>query len=218
MKTKIHLVPPGTRMNLDEYEALKAKKDKTDQDYCTLQWFEESYFNKYGINLAARSSTHSAGYFYACTDKFRTNQLPKLMDEYADYIESPAAVQAIYAKVNKLAYRKGDLVTADGWPHRNHTVIVNGIDFEFHTGIALNYSCAECIFNTIDSVLHDSMDAENYTLEEFLEEFGYVGQGSSGETALKGIGIYRATKEQRKKALQIWSADEIETYCTNVNL
>ena len=202
MKTKIHLVPPGTRMDLDEYNALKAKKDKTDRDYCTLQWFEESYFNK-SANLAS---------------EFRTNQLPKLMDEYADYIESPAAVQAIYAKVNKLAYRKGDLVTTDGWPHRNHTVIVNGIDFEFHTGTALNYSCAECIFNTIDSVLHDSMDAENYTLEEFLEMFGYVGQGSSGETALKGIGIYRATKEQRKKALQIWSADEIETYCTNVNL
>ena len=140
------------------------------------------------------------------------------MDEYADYIESPAAVQAIYAKVNKLDYRKGDLVTTDDWPHRNHTVIVNGIDFEFHTGIALNYSCAECIFNTIDSVLHDSMDAENYTLEEFLEEFGYVGQGSSGETALKGIGAYRAMKEERRKALQIWSADEIETYCTNVNL
>lgn len=62
------------------------------------------------------------------------------------------------------------------------------------------------------------MDAENYTLEEFLEEFGYVGQGSSGETALKGIGIYRSMKEERKKALQIWSADKIETYCTNVNL
>ena len=202
MKTQTHLVPPGTRMDLDEYKVLKAKKNKTDQDYCILRWFEESYFNK-SANLAA---------------EFRTNQLPKLMDEYADYIESPAAVQAIYAKVNKLGYRKGDLVTTDGWPHRNHTVIVNGIDFEFHTGIALNYSCAECIFNTIDSVLHDSMDAENYTLEEFLEMFGYVGQGSSGETALKGIGIYRAIKEQRKKALQIWSADEIETYCTNVNL
>lgn len=197
-----HLVPPGTRMSLAQYEALKAKKDKTDQDYCILQWFEESYFNK-SADLAA---------------KFRTNQLPKFMDGYADYIESPAAVQAIYAKVDKLDYRKGDLVTTDGWPHRNHTVIVNGIDFEFHTGTALNYSCAECIFNTIDSVLHDSMDAENYTLEEFLEMFGYVGQGSSGESALKGIGIYRATKEQRKKALQIWSADEIETYCTNVNL
>lgn len=197
-----HLVPPGTRMDLDEYEALKAKKNKTDQDYCILQWFEESYFNK-SANLAA---------------EFRTNQLPKLMDEYADYIESPAAVQAIYAKVNKLAYRKGDLVTADDWPHRNHTVIVNGIDFEFHTGTGLDYSRAKCIFNTIDSVLHDSMDAENYTLEEFLEEFGYVGYVGSGESALKGIGIYRATKEQRKKALQIWSADEIENYCTNVNL
>lgn len=218
MKTQTNLVPPGTRMDLDEYKALKAKKDKTDRDYCTLQWFEESYFNKYGINLAARSSTHSARYFYACTDKFRTNQLPKLMDEYADYIESPAAVQAIYAKVNKLGYRKGDLVTTGSWPHRDHTVTVNGIDFEFHTGIDLNYSCAECIFNTIDSVLHDSMDAENYTLEEFLEEFGYVGYVGTGETALKGIGAYRAMKEERKKALQIWSADEIETYCTNVNL
>nr|DAT81602.1 MAG TPA: hypothetical protein [Caudoviricetes sp.] len=197
-----HLVPPGTRMSLGEYEALKAKKYKTDQDYYAMQWFEESYFNK-SANLAA---------------EFKTNQLPKLMDEYASYIESPAAIQAIYAKVNKLAYRKGDLVTADGWPHRNHTVTVNGIDFEFHTGTALNYSRAECIFNTIDSVLHDSMDAENYTLEKFLEEFGYVGQGSSGESALKGIGIYRATKEQRKKALQIWSADEIEIYCKNVNL
>ena len=213
-----HLVPPGTRMDLDEYKALKAKKNKTDQDYCTLQWFEESYFNKYGINLADCSSTYSARYFHVCTAKFKTNQLPKLMDEYADYIESPAAVQAIYAKVDKLAYHKGDLVTTDDWPHRNHTVIVNGIDFEFHTGIALNYSCAKCIFNTIDSVLHDSMDAENYTLEEFPEEFGYVGQGSSGESALKGIANYRAMKEERRKALQIWSADEIETYCTNVNL
>ena len=197
-----HLVPPGTRMSLGEYEALKVKKYKTDQDYCALQWFEESYFNK-SANLAA---------------EFKMSQLPKLMDEYANYIESPAAVQAIYAKVNKLGYRKGDLITTDGWPHRNHTVTVNGFDFEFHTGTALNYSRAECIFNTIDSVLHDSMDAENYTLEEFLEEFGYVGYVGTGETALKGIGAYRAMKEERKKALQIWSADEIETYCTNVNL
>lgn len=202
MKTRTNLVPPGTRMSLGEYEALKAKKDKTDQDYCALQWFEESYFNK-SANLAA---------------EFRTNQLPKLMDEYADYIESPAAVQAIYAKVNKLDYRKGDLVTTGSWPHRDHTVTVNGIDFEFHTGTALNYSRAECIFNTIDSVLHDSMDAENYTLEEFLEEFGYVGYVGTGETALKGIGTYRAMKEERKKALQIWSENEIEIYCKNVNL
>ena len=202
MKTQTNLVPPGTRMSLDEYEALKAKKYKTDQDYYALQWFEESYFNK-SANLAA---------------EFKTSQLPKLMDEYADYIESPTAVQAIYAKVNKLGYRKGDLVTTGSWPHRDHTVTVNGFDFEFHTGTALNYSRAECIFNTIDSVLCDSMDAENYTLEEFLEEFGYVGYVGTGETALKGIGAYRAMKEERKKALQIWSADEIETYCTNVNL
>lgn len=187
MKTQTSLVPPGTRMSLGEYEALKAKKYKTDQDYCALQWFEESYFNK-SANLAA---------------EFKMSQLPKLMDEYADYIESPAAVQAIYAKVNKLGYRKGDLVTTGSWPHRDHTVTVNGFDFEFHTGTALNYSRAECIFNTIDSVLHDSMDAENYTLEEFLEEFGYVGYVGTGETALKGIGAYHAMKEERKKALQI---------------
>lgn len=37
MKTQTNLVPPGTRMNLDEYEALLAKANKTDQDYCTLQ-------------------------------------------------------------------------------------------------------------------------------------------------------------------------------------
>lgn len=59
------------------------------------------------------------------------------------------------------------------------------------------------------------MDAENYTLEEFLEEFGYVG---TGETALKGIGAYHAMKEERKKALQIWKQDEIADYCANVNL
>lgn len=202
MKTQTNLVPPGTRMNLDEYKALLAKANKTDQDYCTLQWFEESYFNE-SANLAS---------------EFKTRHLRRLMNKYADYIESPAAVKAIYAKVNKLCYRKGDLVTADSWPHRDHTVTVNGFDFEFHTGTALNYSRAECIFNTIDSVLHDCMDAENYTLEEFLEEFGYVGYVGSGETALKGIGVYRAMKEERRKALQIWSADEIETYCTNVNL
>jgi len=202
MKTQTHLVPPGTRMNLDEYKALLAKKNKTDQDYCTLQWFEESYFNE-SANLAS---------------EFKTRHLRKLMNKYADYIESPAAVKAIYAKVNKLCYRKGDLITTDSWPHRDHTVTVNGFDFEFHTGIVLNYGRAECIFNTVDSVLHDCMDAENYTLEEFLEEFGYVGYVGSGETALKGIGVYRAMKEERKKALQIWSADEIETYCTNVNL
>ena len=202
MKTQTNFVPPGTRMSLGEYEALKAKKYKTDQDYYALQLFEESYFNK-SANLAA---------------EFKMSQLPKLMDEYADYIESPASVQAIYAKVNKLGYRKGDLVTTGSWPHRDHTVTVNGFDFEFHTGTALNYSRAECIFNTIDSVLHDSMDAENYTLEEFLEEFGYVGYVGTGETALKGIGAYRAMKEERKKALQIWSADEIEIYCKNVNL
>lgn len=202
MKTQTSLMPPGTRMSLDEYKALRDKANKTDQDYCTLQWFEEFYFNK-SAKLAS---------------EFKTSHLRRLMNKYADYIESPAAIRAVYAKVKKLGYRKGDLVTADSWPHRSHTVTVNGFDFEFHTGIALNYSRSECIFNTIDSVLHDSMDAENYTLEEFLEMFGYVGQGSSGESALKGIGVYRAMKEERKKALQIWSADEIETYCTNVNL
>lgn len=62
------------------------------------------------------------------------------------------------------------------------------------------------------------MNAENYTLEEFLEEFGYVGYVGTGETALKGIGAYRAMKEERKKALQIWKQDEIADYCANVNL
>ncbi len=37
MKTQTNLMPPGTCMNLDEYKALLAKANKTDQDYCTLQ-------------------------------------------------------------------------------------------------------------------------------------------------------------------------------------
>lgn len=191
-----------SKMTVADYDAIKAKKNKTDQDYMLLNFFEEKFYDKSG-QLA---------------DEFRSTQLPKLLNEYADYIENTAAVNAIYFKVNKLNYRKGDIVTTDGWPHRNHTVTVNGIDFEFHTGTALNYSRAQVIFHTIDSVLHDCMDAENYTLEEFLEEFGYVGQGSTGESALKGIGIYRAMKEERRKALKIWTADEIEAYCNSVNL
>ena len=189
-------------MTVADYDAIKAKKNKTDQDYMLINFFEEKFYDKSG-QLA---------------DEFRSTQLPKLLNEYADYIENTAAVNAIYFKVNKLNYRKGDIVTTDGWPHRNHTVTVNGIDFEFHTGTALNYSRAQVIFHTIASVLYDCMDAENYTLEEFLEEFGYVGQGSTGESALKGIGIYRAMKEERRKALKIWTADEIEAYCNSVNL
>ena len=190
------------KMTVADYDAIKAKKNKTDQDYMLLNFFEEKFYDKSG-QLA---------------DEFRSTQLPKLLNEYADYIENTAAVNTIYFKVNKLNYRKGDIVTTDGWPHRNHTVTVNGIDFEFHTGTALNYSRAQVIFHTIASVLHDCMDAENYTLEEFLEEFGYVGQGGTGESALKGIGIYRAMKEERRKALKIWTADEIEAYCNSVNL
>lgn len=197
-----HLVKPGTRMTVAEYETLKAKPDKTDHDYILLNWFEEEFYNKSG-QLAA---------------DFKATQLSKLLKQHEDCIESPAAVRAIYAKVDKLDYHKGDLVTAGGWPHRNHTVTVNGIDFEYHTGTALNYSRAEVIFNTIDCVLHDCMDAENYTLQEFLEEFGYVGQGSTGESALSGIDIYRAMKEERRKALHVWNEDEIENYCNNVNL
>lgn len=187
------------KMTITDYETLKAKKNKTDQDYMRINFFEEKFYNKSG-ELA---------------NEFCSSQLPKLLDEYADYIESPDAVRAIYARVDKLAYNKGELVTTDKWPHRNHTVTVNGIDFEFHTGIALNYSSAECIFNTIDSVLHESEDAENYTLEEFLEEFCYL---DSGESALRGINAYRAIKENRRKALQIWKQDEIADYCANVNL
>ncbi len=187
------------KMTITDYETLKAKKNKTDQDYMRLNFFEEKFYNKSG-KLA---------------DEFRSSQLPKLLDEYADYIESPDVVRAIYAKVNKLAYHKGELVTTDKWPHRNHTVTVNGIDFEFHTGIALDYSKAECIFNTIDSVLHECVDAENYTLEEFLEEFCYL---DSGESALRGINAYRAIKENSRNALQIWKHYEIINYCANVNL
>lgn len=187
------------KMTITDYETLKAKKNKTDQDYMRINFFEEKFYNKSG-KLA---------------NEFCSSQLPKLLDEYADYIESPDAVRAIYARVDKLAYNKGELVTTDKWPHRNHTVTVNGIDFEFHTGIALDYSRAELIFNTIDSVLHESEDAENYTLEEFLEEFCYL---DSGESALSGINAYRAMKEERKKALQIWKQDEIADYCANVNL
>lgn len=187
------------KMAVADYEALKAKKNKTDQDYMLLHLFEEKFYNK-------------SGYF---ADEFRSFQLPKLLDEYADYIESPDAVRAIYTKINKLAYHKGELVTTNKWPHRNHTVTVNGIDFEFHTGIALDYSLAECIFNTIDSVLHECEDAENYTLEEFLEEFCYL---DSGESALRGIDAYRAIKENSRKALQIWKQNEIANYCANVNL
>lgn len=32
MKMQTSLMPPGTRMSLDEYKALIAKKNKTDQD------------------------------------------------------------------------------------------------------------------------------------------------------------------------------------------
>lgn len=187
------------KMTITDYETLKAKKNKTDQDYMRLNFFEENFYNKSG-ELA---------------NEFRSSQLPKLMDEYTGYIESPDVVRAIYARVDKLDYHKGELVTTDKWPHRNHTVTVNGIDFEFHTGIALDYSRAECIFNAIDSVLHECEDAENYTLEEFLEEFCYL---DSGESALRGINAYRAIKENSRKVLQIWKQDEITNYCANVNL
>lgn len=187
------------KMTITDYETIKAKKNKTDQDYMRLNFFEEKFYNKSG----------------EFANEFRSSQLPKLMDEYADYIESPDAVRAIYARVDKLDYHKGELVTTDKWPHRNHTVTVNGIDFEFHTGIALDYSRAECIFNAINSVLHECEDAENYTLEEFLEEFCYL---DSGESALRGINAYRAIKENSRKALQIWKQDEITNYCANVNL
>lgn len=187
------------KMTITDYETLKAKKNKTDQDYMRLNFFEEKFYNKSG-ELA---------------NEFRSSWLPKLLEEYANYIESPDAVRAIYARINKLDYHKGELVTTDKWPHRNHTVTVNGIDFEFHTGIALDYSRAECIFNAINSVLHECEDAENYTLEEFLEEFCYL---DSGESALRGINAYRAIKENSRKALQIWKQDEITNYCANVNL
>lgn len=187
------------KMTITDYETLKAKKNKTDQDYMRIDFFEEKFYNKSG-KLA---------------NEFCSSQLPKLLDEYADYIESPDAVRAIYARINKLDYHKGELVTTDKWPHRNHTVTVNGIDFEFHTGIALDYSRAKCIFNAIDSVLHECVDAENYTLEEFLEEFCYL---DSGESALRGINAYRAIKENSRKALQIWKRYEITNYCANVNL
>lgn len=187
------------KMTIYDYETLKAKKNKTDQDYMRINFFEEKFYNKSG-ELA---------------NEFRSSQLPKLLIKYADYIESPDSVRAIYARINKLAYHKGELVMTDKWPHRNHTVTVNGIDFEFHTGIALNYSSAECIFNAIDSVLHECKDAENYTLEEFLEEFCYL---DSGESALRDINAYRAIKENSRKALQIWKQDEIADYCANVNL
>lgn len=187
------------KMTIADYETLKAKKNKTDQDYMRIDFFEEKFYNKSG-KLA---------------NEFCSSQLPKLLDEYADYIESPDAVRAIYARINKLDYHKGELVTTDKWPHRNHTVTVNGINFEFHTGSALDYSRAECVFNTIDSVLHECVDAENYTLEEFLEEFCYL---DSGESALRGINAYRAIKENSRKALQIWKRYEITNYCANVNL
>lgn len=187
------------KMTIADYETLKAKKNKTDQDYMRINFFEEKFYNKSG-KLA---------------NEFCSSQLPKLLEEYANYIESPDAVRAIYARINKLDYHKGELVTTDKWPHRNHTVTVNGIDFEFHTGIALDYSRAECIFNAINSVLHECEDAENYTLEEFLEEFCYL---DSGESALRGINAYRAIKENSRKALQIWKQDEIADYCANINL
>lgn len=187
------------KMTIADYETLKAKKNKTDQDYMLINLFEEKFYNKSG-KLA---------------NEFCSSQLPKFLEEYADYIESPDAVRAIYARINKLDYHKGELVTTDKWPHRNHTVTVNGIDFEFHTGIALDYSRAECIFNAIDSILHECVDAENYTLEEFLEEFCYL---DSGESALRGINAYRAIKENSRKALQIWKRYEITNYCANVNL
>lgn len=187
------------KMTITDYETLKAKQNKTDQDYMRLNFFEEKFYNKSG----------------EFANEFCSSQLPKLLKEYADYIESPDAVRAIYARINKLDYYKGELVTTDKWPHRNHTVTVNGIDFEFHTGIALDYSRAECIFNAIDSVLHECEDAENYTLEEFLEEFCYL---DSGESALRGINAYRVIKENSRKALQIWKQDEITNYCANVNL
>lgn len=36
------------KMTIDDYETLKAKKNKTDQDYMRLNFFEEKFYNKSG--------------------------------------------------------------------------------------------------------------------------------------------------------------------------
>lgn len=36
------------KMAVADYEALKAKKDKTDQDYMLINLFEEKFYNKSG--------------------------------------------------------------------------------------------------------------------------------------------------------------------------
>ncbi len=78
------------KMTIDDYETLKAKKNKTDQDYMRLNFFEEKFYNKSG-KLA---------------NEFCFSQLPKLLEEYADYIESPDAVRAIYARIKKSTITK----------------------------------------------------------------------------------------------------------------
>lgn len=53
------------KMTIADYETLKAKKNKTDQDYMLINFFEEKFYNKSG-KLA---------------NEFCSSQLPKLLDE-----------------------------------------------------------------------------------------------------------------------------------------
>jgi hypothetical protein len=63
------------------------------------------------------------------------------------------------------------------------------------------------LLDAAQMVIEDALSSENYTLPEFLEEFGYL---KSGESALKGINVYNKCAEMFKKLDKMYTPNELE--------
>ena len=63
-------------------------------------------------------------------------------------------------------------------------------------------------------IIQDALCARDYTLEQFLEEFGYL---ESGQTALNGIKTYHQCKQLYDDLMKIFTQEELDKLTEELN-
>lgn len=139
--------------------------------------------------------------------------LNQVLEYYEDYINDMKKILDIWDKMKTVVYINAGFHDEDGWKHNKHFVIINGISFEYKTGTGIKlknnyYSLYKLIFDAICCVLDEANMADYYTnMDEFLCETGYT---ENIKQIRKGGSAYRHMQQNKEKALEIWSREDIK--------
>lgn len=148
----------------------------------------------------------------------------KVIDYYKDCINDDTKLwDNVISKIRSYSYINAGTGKEEDWTYNIHTIIVNGIRFEYKTGLGINCQSYELaganrekiIFDCLITVIDESSMINNYDEDEFINEFGYTG---SSEEFKKGIYIYQQIKENKRKIRNIFDAETINNITDIIEL